>query len=121
MKKIINFIMSLLLVISLSACGKMTDDRVVSEGQSNTQNQPEKTKLEQKTESEVITRDSAIERALKKAGLTKEAVYNLEAELDKEREGVLWEVDFETKEYEYSYDIDAKTGEVIHQEKERND
>ena len=82
---------------------------------------PPANKDEKNTQTETITRDRAIEIALNKAGLTKDAVYELEAELDNEREGKFWEVDFETREYEYSYKIDAQTSVVIHQEKERND
>lgn len=71
--------------------------------------------------SAVISRENAIDAALKAAGLTREAVYDLEAELDREKGVLLWEVDFDTREYEYSYHIDAETGAVIRQEKDIND
>lgn len=70
---------------------------------------------------ELISRERAIEIALEKAGLTRNSVFELEAELEKERYGTFWEVDFETREFEYSYEINAETENVIHEEKERND
>ncbi len=68
-----------------------------------------------------ITREQAINLALQAAGLTRDNVYDLEAELDRERNGLFWEVDFETREHEYSYDIHAQTGAVARVERERND
>ncbi len=68
-----------------------------------------------------ISKESAIELALKAAGLTKEAVTDLEAELDKERDGLYWEVSFETREKEYDYDIHAYDGTVVKAEVEKED
>ena len=73
------------------------------------------------TQAQTISREQAIEIALQAAGLTAEAVYDLEAELDRERGGLYWEVDFETRQTEYSYDIHAYDGTVTRVEKERND
>lgn len=71
--------------------------------------------------SEFISRDQAIDIALKNAALARSEVFDLEAELDKERSVTYWEVDFETRQHEYSYDINAQTGAIVRQEKERND
>ena len=68
-----------------------------------------------------ITRDQAIEIALEQAGFMRDAVLDLEAELDRERDGLYWEVSFETPKYEYSYEIHAVTGAVVKEERERND
>ena len=67
-----------------------------------------------------ITRDRAIEIALAHAGLNRSDVRDLEAELDRERGGIYWEVDFESGQYEYSYDINAQTGEIVISEIERD-
>ena len=67
-----------------------------------------------------VTREQAIDIALGAAGLTRDAVYDLEAEPDREFGGIYWEVDFETREYEYSYDINAESGEIVRSERERN-
>lgn len=73
------------------------------------------------TAPELISRDRAIEIALLQAGLERSQVFDLEAELDRERGGVLWEVDFDTLQYEYSYDINAYDGTVVKTDRERND
>ena len=67
-----------------------------------------------------ITREQAISAALKAANLTRDNVYDLEAELDYERGAAVWEVDFETREFEYSYDIDAYTGIAKRVDKDRD-
>ncbi len=68
-----------------------------------------------------ITRERAIEIALEAAGFRRDVVLDLEAELDRERSGLYWEVSFETPKYEYSYDIHAETGAVVKEEHERKD
>ena len=68
--------------------------------------------------SAAISRDRAIELALDNAGLTADEVRDLEAELDRERSGIYWEVDFEAGGYEYSYDIDSATGEIVRVDRE---
>ena len=68
-----------------------------------------------------LSKERAVEIALQAAGLTKEAVSDLEAELDKERNGLFWEVSFETREREYSYEIKAEDGTIVKAESERND
>ena len=121
MKKTIITSLVLLLVISISACGKRAGDRVEDDAQGNAQDnaqhQPEQT-VDATQSEELITKDKAIEIALNKAGLAKDEIYDLESDLDREIQGVIWEVDFETKEYDYSYDIDAKTGEIVLEEVE---
>lgn len=69
---------------------------------------------------EIISRDRAIELALDHAGVDRNSVFDLEAERDRDRGGIYWEVDFEDGKLEYSYDINAETGEVIRVERERD-
>ncbi len=66
-------------------------------------------------------RDEAIDIALKAAGVDKGAAFGIEAELDRERGGVYWEIEFETREYEYAYDINATDGTVARFDSEIND
>ena len=82
---------------------------------------PETTPETQPATKQTITRERAIEIALQDAGLTKEAVTDLEAELDKERNGLFWEVSFETREKEYDYEIHAYDGTVAKVETEKED
>ena len=64
-----------------------------------------------------ITRDEAVQIALKDANLTPEEIFDLEAELDKERGVLHYDVDFEKAAADYDYDIDAVTGQILRVEK----
>lgn len=110
MKKTVLLILVLTLIFVLPACTKATGGAT---DKSNSHSQS--------AENELISRDKAIETALKDAGLAKTDVYDLEAELDYEFYGTFWEVSFDTREHEYSYDLNAKTGDILHKAKERND
>ncbi len=68
-----------------------------------------------------ITRDRAIEIALEKAKLQKADIRDLEAELDYEKGVLVWEVDFDYQNFDYSYDINANTGAIIFEEIEKDD
>ena len=68
-----------------------------------------------------VTKERAVEIALQAAGLTKEEVFDLEAELDQERNGLFWEVSFETKQKEYDYEIHAYDGTVVKAETEKEE
>lgn len=59
-----------------------------------------------------ISRERAIEIALKDAGFAKADVRDLEAELDREKGVLYWEVEFEVGGRDYSYDIEANSGKI---------
>ena len=65
-----------------------------------------------------ISRDNAISIALKDLKLTKNDVYDLECELDKEFNQTVYEVTFNYKNLEYEYYINPETGKIIHSFKE---
>jgi len=67
-----------------------------------------------------ITRDKAIEIALNDASAEQSEVRDLEAELDREKGIIVWEVEFEVKNTEYSYDINSESGEILKRETERD-
>lgn len=67
-----------------------------------------------------ITREKALEIALKKAGVKRADIRDLDIELDTERGIKVWEVDFECGNLEYSYEINAATGAVTKVERERD-
>ena len=73
------------------------------------------------TASKNITRDEAISKALSHAGLKKSQVSRLKADLDKDDGRTVYDVDFETAQWEYEYEVNAKTGKIIKAEKDRND
>ena len=68
-----------------------------------------------------LTGEDAINKALSHAGLTKSQVSRLEAEKDRDNGMIHYDVEFETPQWEYDYEIHAETGKVLKSEKERND
>ena len=119
MKKAITLLLIVLVVVALSAC----DVEKINKGKDSIPSQ-----IESKTQSvgqevvskEIISRDQAINTALTEAGLDINSVYDLDAEFDRERGRTVWEVDFETVEFEYSYEVDAYTGVATRVEVERD-
>lgn len=71
--------------------------------------------------SSYIGKDKAKEIALNNAKVEEKDIYNIEIELEADDGKLVYEVDFKTKSKEYEYEIDAKTGKVIHKESENND
>ena len=67
-----------------------------------------------------LTRDEAIEIALKDAGLTKNQIHDLDAELDHDNGILHYDVDFEKDNKDYDYEIDAASGKILRSEKERD-
>jgi len=78
------------------------------------------TSAAKKNESKLISASKAVSIALKNAGLNKNQVRGLEYELDNERGVKVYEVDFDYGKYEYSYEINATNGKIVHKEKERD-
>lgn len=56
--------------------------------------------------------------ALAHCGLTEAEVTGLRIQMDLEDGKMVYEVEFDTVQWEYEYDIDAKTGAVLHVDKE---
>ena len=59
--------------------------------------------------------------AMNHAGVKKDAVYDMEVELDEEDGTLVYEVEFKSGNMEYSYEIDAVSGAVLKHESERDD
>lgn len=96
MKKLIALTLSLIFVLSLCGCGVAT------------------------TPKEKLTREQAISIALENAKLAEKDIKNLDADLDLDEKRPQWEITFEIWDYEYSYDIDAYSGEIINSEKDKD-
>lgn len=77
---------------------------------------PEKTPAEAK-----ITKEEAKAAALAHAGLAEKEISRFKAELDKERNVLVYEIEFEAGKYEYEYEVNAENGKVIKNEKEYRD
>ena len=68
-----------------------------------------------------ITAEEAKAIALKHAGVKAEDAVFEKAEKDHEDGRLVYEVEFKSAGYEYDYEIDAKTGEILKAEKESDD
>ena len=68
-----------------------------------------------------ITADEAKNIALKHAGIKAENAVFDKVEKDAEDGHIVYEVEFKSAGYEYDYEIDAATGEIIKAEKEADD
>ncbi len=73
-----------------------------------------------KTSTSYIGEQKAKEIALNHAGVSENDARELEAELDRENGTVIYEISFDSNGYEYDYEINALTGEIIHSDKERD-
>ena len=137
MKKIIVLALSLVFILSLTACGRaMNDvtsdvesmgDSVVSGAESAAD------KITNGTESTAknvennsmnlmagITAKDAKDAALRHAGLSESQISDVEIDLDRDNGKLIYEVDFNSGNIEYDYDIDAETGEVISADKSKD-
>ena len=64
-----------------------------------------------------IGKDAAIKIALAHAGLERSAVRDLKCELDRENGTMVYEVEFESGQFDYEYDIDAASGKILKSKK----
>lgn len=65
-----------------------------------------------------ITKEEAIDIALKDAGFTKDQVTRLRAEFDYDDGRPEYEVDFHQDRYEYNYEIHAESGKILSRDKD---
>ena len=68
-----------------------------------------------------INRDKAKQIAFSNAGINESSVRDLSIELDRENGKMIYEVDFESNNKDYEYDIDAITGEILYKNIEIDD
>lgn len=139
MKKIIVLALSLIFALSLAACGRVANDvtsdvesigdSVVSGAESvvdkaedavtdNNGNNTNNSKSMNLMAG--ITANDAKEAALKHAGLDETQVSDVDVDLDRDNGKLIYEVDFNSGNTEYDYDIDAETGEVISADKSKD-
>ena len=71
--------------------------------------------------SDYIEKQDAIDTALSHAKLKEDEVTRLTAQFDIDDGFEIYEVDFHHGQYEYGYDIDAKTGKIISYDKDFDD
>jgi uncharacterized membrane protein YkoI len=68
-----------------------------------------------------VSKDEVKKTVLNHAGLKEAEVKGYRAELDRERGGLVYEVEFDSGKYEYDYEVSAETGKVLKSEKEFRD
>lgn len=93
MKRFVTLVLALVLVLALSACGQAP----------------------------AISADEALNIALQQAGAVRDEIRNLENHLDRDNGVLVYEIDFDVGNIEYSYDINAETGAVVERDRERDD
>lgn len=136
MKKIIVLALSLIFVLSLTGCGRVANDvtsdvesigdSVVSGAESVVDNAEDAVTDNNGNSSKSmnlmagITANDAKEAALKHAGLDAAQVSDVDIDLDRDNGKLIYEVDFNSGNTEYDYDIDAETGEVISADKSKD-
>lgn len=132
MKKIFCLILCLCLCLSLAACGRAMDDAkndaesmgesivggtesIVDDASSAVKDDDKKMNL-----MAGITAKEAKEAALKHAGITESQVSDVDVDLDRDNGKLIYEVDFNSGNTEYDYDIDAETGAVLSADKSKD-
>jgi len=74
----------------------------------------------QSTQGRISVQD-ARDKALAHAGLTSADIKGFECELDRENGKEVYEIEFRNGSFEYDYEVDAQTGEILKSEKEIDD
>lgn len=120
MKKFLISIFCMTFILTLTACGS-TADKVTSDTESITDSVKSEinSAMDKTDDSESlnlmagITATDAKKVALEHAGLSEDDVTDIDIDLDRDNGKLIYEVDFNSGDTEYDYDIDAETGEVI--------
>lgn len=136
MKKILILALALILSLLFTACGRAMND-ITSDAESigdsvisGAENAADR--VTDDTESAVkkdeksmnlmagITANDAKDAALSHAGLEESQVSDIDVDLDRDNGKLIYEVDFNSGNTEYDYDINAETGEVISADKSKD-
>lgn len=73
------------------------------------------------SEKAYIGETKAKQIALSHAGVSESSVYEIEMEMGYERGTMVYEIDFKANNYEYEYDINASSGEIVKSQKHKDD
>lgn len=97
MKKILALILTVFFIFAISACN---NDRMSS------------------TDKPKLTEQEALDIALEQAGVTRENIMELENKLEMDDGILVYEIDFLSGTTEYSYDVNAATGEIVERDRD---
>lgn len=132
-RKIIISLVVVILVMMLTACdmslgGMMGRNRnsTNNDANSNSESTPMvesfiSDTVDSLTEDTAIDKQRAKEIALNHAGIKAENISGYRIELDRDDGVTSYEIEFDSAGYEYNYDINAKTGEIINSGKDMID
>lgn len=91
------------------------------EDSNNKENNNDKEVIEDNTSNKnFITKDEALDKALKSLKIDKKDIYDLDNELDYKYGKDVYDIDFKYNRYEYEVYVDAKTGDIVKSFKERD-
>ena len=76
---------------------------------------------DQNSKASYISEEQAKNAALSHAGVSANAITAYESDLDREHGIMVYDIDFKCEGFEYDYEIDAATGSVLKNQKERDD
>lgn len=135
MKKLITLVLAVILITSLAACGEdkdttssnMSSGGVISrieDGVSSFIDRVESgissmTSMMTQSDS-VISKEDALDIALKDAGVTKDSISEYESELDRELGVLVYDIEFKSQGTEYSYEIHAENGTILDKKSEKD-
>ena len=113
MKKILSILLCGTVLFSVSACGTKilnpaTLEQITTEIAEDTDAEDITTEMSTTT---MLTKEEVLDIATKDAQVTE--VRLVEISLDKELRKSIYEIDFKSGNYEYEYDIDAFSGEIL--------
>lgn len=114
-KKISLLAVTALSVLALAACDMDDDDKV--EKQQNTTNQVAK----KDNTSVKLSEKEAKKKAFEAAGVTEKEVINLQVEQDFDDATPTYDIEFTKDQTQYSYTIDANTGDILEESTEKAD
>ncbi len=85
------------------------------------QNPGQASSEDQNSKASYISEEQAKNAALSHAGVSANAITAYESDLDREHGIMVYDIDFKCEGFEYDYEIDAATGSVLKNQKERDD
>ena len=112
--KIVNFLILIIIFIALPVSYFIGYNSFKTENKVNND-------INLKDKNKYISRESAKDAAFKHAIVTESEVTDLSVELDIEHHRVIYDISFDHKGYEYEYEVNALTGEVVSYFKEKEE
>ena len=112
--KVVNFLILIIIFIALPVSYFIGYNSFKTENKVNND-------INLKDKNKYISRESAKDAAFKHAIVTESEVTDLSVELDIEHHRVIYDISFDHKGYEYEYEVNALTGEVVSYFKEKEE